>query len=321
MNAEVPHCGANQPGATYYMKKWNGYILGCVNSAHVFTDTMHDGKIGHFMNAYLYPEWEGGKGSNVIASLWLMSLRQEGVIKEDERGNPICGGNLTGIADNCGGQNKNITVLRTIAWLVESGYFKEVEMVFLIVGHTKNACDRLFNSMKVNYRNVDVWSFTQLQSVLNHSYNIAVHPVKNNHFNDWESQHDIYYQKIKDHINNRAVIKDSHIFNVSLSNITTDNKNKKHVVMKVREADLPESAPISIELKKLGANNTILPNSTKPSVLSQPGRNPKKVLEFWNKWRVFIPHPFHPEMCIEPSQEQVVRIGHDSLGQVEGSYK
>ena len=58
---------------------------------------------------------------------------------------------LSVFCDNCGGQNKNNTVLRMAVFLVEMGYFKEVEVVFLIVRHTKNACDRLFNMLKCVY--------------------------------------------------------------------------------------------------------------------------------------------------------------------------
>ncbi len=55
------------------------------------------------------------------------------------------------IMDYCSGQNKNNTVLKLAMWLKQMGYFKQVRIVFLIVGHTKNACDCLFNSLKKKY--------------------------------------------------------------------------------------------------------------------------------------------------------------------------
>ena len=85
MNTEVPHLGAEQPGMTYYMQKYNGYIFGVVNSAHEYeleddatsvedrtnvedhTDVEDEQEhVSHFMNAYLYEEWEGGKDSNHV---------------------------------------------------------------------------------------------------------------------------------------------------------------------------------------------------------------------------------------------------------------
>jgi hypothetical protein len=52
---------------------------------------------------------------------------------------------LTIVMDNCSGQNKKNVVLRLAPYLVEMKYFRTVEFVFYLRGHTKNACDQLFN--------------------------------------------------------------------------------------------------------------------------------------------------------------------------------
>lgn len=136
----------------YYLKKWNGYVLGCVNSAHKYDRDFQHGKIAHFMNAYLIIP-NGKMAKEAMLLLLHYGKRQSDLWSK-----------LTAFANNCGNQNKNNTVLRMAAHWVECGHFKEVEIVFLVVGHnTKNACGRLFNSMKVDYRQMDVWSpFTQL---------------------------------------------------------------------------------------------------------------------------------------------------------------
>ena len=56
------------------------------------------------------------------------------------------------------GQNKNNTVLKLVMWLKEMRYFKRVSFVFLIVGHTKNACDCLFKSLKHEYRKKNIFT-------------------------------------------------------------------------------------------------------------------------------------------------------------------
>ena len=81
-----------------------------------------------------------------MASLIVKTLRDMNILREN---NP--GGELNIIFDNCTGQNKNNTVLKLAMWLKEMGYFMQVNFVFLIVGHTKNACDCLFNSLKHQY--------------------------------------------------------------------------------------------------------------------------------------------------------------------------
>jgi hypothetical protein len=37
-------------------------------------------------------------------------------------------------------------------WMMAMNYFKDVNFIFLVVGHTKNAADCLFNSLKDEYR-------------------------------------------------------------------------------------------------------------------------------------------------------------------------
>ena len=94
------------------------------------------------------------------------------LLKED-----TIGRELNIIFDNCCGQNKNNTVLRLVAWLVQLGHFHEVNFIFLVVGHTKNAADRHFNSLKQDYRMKNLYTFDQLVEALSVSHTITVHPT------------------------------------------------------------------------------------------------------------------------------------------------
>ncbi len=60
---------------------------------------------------------------------------------------------MNSIFDNWSGQNKKNTHLRSIPYLVELGYFKVVNFVFLVVGH-KNSADMLFNVLKTFHRKI-----------------------------------------------------------------------------------------------------------------------------------------------------------------------
>jgi hypothetical protein len=81
-----------------------------------------------------------------VASLLMKVIKDLGWLIPGE-----CGGRLSIVMDNCGGQNKNKMVLRLALYLVEKKLFKCVEFIFYIRGHTKNVCDRLFNLLKINY--------------------------------------------------------------------------------------------------------------------------------------------------------------------------
>ena len=142
-NMELPVYNLEQPGLTYYYSPLSIFNLGVVNHAHKYSDK----EPREHMFAHVYHEGVAKKGANNVASLIVKTLVKEKIIREDQ-----IGGELVIVFDNCSGQNKNNTILKLMVFLVECGYFKDVWFVFLIVGHTKNAADRLFNLLKQMYR-------------------------------------------------------------------------------------------------------------------------------------------------------------------------
>ena len=120
--------------------------------------------------------------------------------------------------DNCTGQNKNNTVLKLGAMLAELGYFKEVAMLFLIVGHTKNACDHLFNSLKKLYRSTNSFTMNQLLPKLNASENVTVHEAAHEDFFDYSDFLGKWYCDMK------GLIEVNHIFTFSQSDSRIGNK-------------------------------------------------------------------------------------------------
>ena len=79
--------------------------------------------------------------------------------------------------DNCPGQNKNRMVLRFCCLLLETKIYKAVEVVFLIAGHTKNVCDRLFSVMKRGYRNDKLYIYDHVVKALDKSEQVDCIPV------------------------------------------------------------------------------------------------------------------------------------------------
>jgi hypothetical protein len=159
-NMELPSYSYNseQPGCTYYFSPLTVFNLGVVNHAHAY----NDGHVSEHMHAHLYHKGVGKKGVNNVASLIEKKLRQLNFLREDS-----VGGELNIIFDNCSGQNNNNRVLKLAVWLMAMNYFKEVNFIFLIVGHTKNAADRLFNSLKTEYSLQNLFTFQDLLEALN----------------------------------------------------------------------------------------------------------------------------------------------------------
>ena len=91
------------------------------------------------------------------------------------------------IFDNCSGQNKNNTVLKLPPWLIAMGFFKKVNFIFLVVGHTKNAADRLFNSLKCEYHKKNLFTMDSLVAALDVSDSVTVIPTVANDFLEYDS--------------------------------------------------------------------------------------------------------------------------------------
>ena len=138
-NMELPVYNNEQPGIMYYYSPMSIYNLGIVDHAHRY----NDGWVSEHLHCHVYHEGVGKKGANNVVLLIMKTLRELQLLRKDS-----VGGELNIIFDNCSGQNKNNTVLKLAVWLMAMGYFKSLQFIFLVVGHTKNAANCLFNSLK-----------------------------------------------------------------------------------------------------------------------------------------------------------------------------
>ena len=65
-------------------------------------------------------------------------------------------------------------MLKLAVWLKVARYFKIVNCIFLVVDHTKNAADRLFNSLKHEYCSQNIFTMEALVKKLNASESVTV---------------------------------------------------------------------------------------------------------------------------------------------------
>ena len=118
--------------------------------------------------------------------------------------------------DNSCGQNKNNFVLWLAPLLVKAGYFKKVNFIFYIVGHTKKACDCWFNTLKRMYRVSNISTFGQLLAKLNTHELININTIRDGDFKNFKLFEDKYYKVITS-----GKLLTGHIFTVEGSNPTT----------------------------------------------------------------------------------------------------
>jgi len=117
-------------------------------------------------------------------------------------------------------------VLKLAMWRKEMRYFKRVCFVFLIVGHTKNACDRLFNSLKHEYRKKNIFTMDELIVVLGVSVKITVVPTVASDFFDYNGAFKALYIDLSE------LVKNNHIF--------TCDGDDDELIMKIQESNLDE---------------------------------------------------------------------------------
>ena len=117
-------------------------------------------------------------------------------------------GELNIMFENSSGQNKNNTVLKQAMWLKEMRYFKQVNFIFLITEHTKNACNHLFNSLKHEYRKKNIFTMDRLtkELKLNVSAKITVVPTVPSNFLSYDGTFKVLYTDLK------GLVKKSHLY-------------------------------------------------------------------------------------------------------------
>ena len=69
-------------------------------------------------------------------------------------------------ADNCGGENKNKYMFAYCASLVALGYFREVFLSFLIVGHTHEDIDQQFSIISSGLKQQDIDSVKEMLALI-----------------------------------------------------------------------------------------------------------------------------------------------------------
>ena len=202
------------------------------------------------------------------------------------------------------GQNKNNTVLRLTTYLTECGYFNKVNCIFYIVGHTKNACDRWFNSLKADYRLSDIWSMEQLFKALATNPRIKIIRQWSSYppnpafigFKGWTKFMALFYQLITG-----GKCLSGQIF--------TSNSNDPGI-MQIKTDDMGTDAEhVQVQFKERGAairgsqRLKLLRDRTELTLLPPPGISEIKQMTLYTKWRLVVPREHWTATCPQPSLE------------------
>ena len=97
------------------------------------------------------------------------------------------------LIDNCGGQNKKNLMIHFLNMINEGGFFGTDTLNFYIKVHTKNDCERTFNSLKVMYWKQNVFTFEKCYEIFNTRKNVKVIQMLHEKFFDLVSFLDNLY--------------------------------------------------------------------------------------------------------------------------------
>ncbi len=208
------------------------------------------------------------KGGNTVASCIWKFLELKG-LRNGRTAAEICF-----VFDNCTGQNKNRMVTRLLFYLVRLKICRTAMAVFLVKGHTKNDCDRMFNLMKYDYRKTNCYTPGHLINLVNHHPQVNAVAMADDDFLDWDSLQDTMIAKADGILKN-------HIFTV---------RARDPYYIMLQEYD---GATISRQLlvKKAFHGNDVDWNKevAKLKVIPSPGLPDIKWNELYYKWGRFIP--------------------------------
>lgn len=271
-NCYVPNFADEQPGKTYFLSPLNAYVFGICDASTKPTE----------LSAHFYMgEPDGAKGGNNVASLLWKELIRKQLLPSNcpTREAPMgrshkATDEVNFVFDNCTGQNKNRYVLRMLFFMVQRRVAKVARCVFLVRGHTKNECDRMFNAMKHEYRKINVYTPADLFKALDKHEQCTAVPVQPGDMNDWGELQDEYMKSIKN-------IKMYHIFEVNDIDPYT---------LWCQEYDGQPWVKQSLVLKKpLRRKNSPWMYEWNPERLLVPGIRYLTWKEIYDKWKPVIP--------------------------------
>jgi hypothetical protein len=204
---------------------------------------------------------------NLFENNWLM------------KGNP--GKRLTIAMDNCGGENKNNHALRLSAYLVEMKYFEEVEFIFYVRGHTKSACDRTFNQMKLHFHRQDIFTYGQAVEALGKQENITMIDATEGMFKNYGALLDKYYNSFK-----TGTIQKNHVFRVTNGEPSMNIQCSTHDGAEFMMQPMLKRG-VALSDKRFEEIQDFFLQTLKPPCL-----RPIKQIELYKKFRPYVPRQY-----------------------------
>ena len=216
-----------------------------------------------------------GKGANAVISMLHFYLKQNGIGEKT----------LFMHADNCSGQNKNNMMMWYLMWRVLTDLHSEINLSFLIAGHTKFSPDGGFGLIKRRFNKTEINCLMDIVEVVESSskMNTAVLVGTENSNEcyvptyDWSTYLGQYFTKL-------PALKCYHHFKFTNDGMVGCKKT----------INSPE---VSVNILKKSASV----KSTLPNVIQSPGLTPKRQWYLHDSIREYVSDKFKDTVAPMPA--------------------
>jgi hypothetical protein len=173
-------------------------------------------------------------------------------------------------------------------------FFVEVEFVFFVRGHTKNACDRMSNQMKLHFHKQDIFTYKQALDALGKQYNVTMIDATEGMFKNYGALLDKYYNNFK-----TGTICKNHVFCMSNQDPDFNMNCVTHDGAKfVLQPMLKRGEKLSDERRKEIQDYVL-------ETLKPPGLRPIKQVQLYKKSRPYVPRKYCAETCPKPTDKVI----------------
>jgi hypothetical protein len=230
---------------------------------------------------FLYDEADGGKGGNYVASmltLFLLDLSQQFKAKR-----------ILLNADNCCSQNKNNIVLWVLDLLVMLGIFDQIELKFLVKGHTHCTVDGGHGLIKKEWRKRNIFSIKQAQKAIkecSHTQRAII--VTPNEFYNWNLFLKPIFNKMPGISYQQEFRFSQDHFGEIFYRSGQGFRWQSQMLLKNKSRKLPKAVSSLETIKQC------------LKVLKAPGISTEKQWDLYKKVRKYVPDKFKDELCPKP---------------------
>ena len=190
-------------------------------------------------------------------------------------------------ADNCGGQNKNRTIVAYLAWRCIVGLHESVTYDFMLAGHTRCLVDGCFGLLKQKYRRSNVYSMEQLAQVVDQSSTVNSAVLFSKCSAQWYAWDTFLARHFK------PVPGISRLHHIKFSAADPG-------IIKVKDLHNTEERSINIVKTTVAA----IRSAGMPEVLTPAGLSQDRQAYLFKQIRPHVPPEFQDELCPPPAASQ-----------------